>query len=87
MIVVLAGTAGITVEFKDSMIGVIQDKFGEDTKIIRIGKDRCLVSIKVQVSSVFWSWLFWFVEEMTVISPEQLREGYKRRVFDAVSVH
>lgn len=44
----------ITIEFMDKLIGVIQDKFGEDTKIIRTGADRCVASIKVQVSPIFW---------------------------------
>lgn len=76
----------ITIEFKDKLIGVIQDKFGEDTKIIRTGVDRCVASIRVQVSPVFWGWLFQFVGEMTIVSPEQLREDYKRRAFDAVNM-
>ena len=31
----------ITIEVKDKLIGVIQDKFGEDTKVMRTGADRC----------------------------------------------
>ena len=76
----------ITIEFKDKLIDVVQDKFGEDTKIIRTGIDRCVASIKIQVSPVFWGWLFQFVGEMTIVSPEQLREDYKRRAFDAVNM-
>jgi len=76
----------ITIEFKDTLIGIIQDKFGEDTKIIRTGKDKCVASIKVQVSPVFWGWVFQFVGEMTIVSPEKLREDYKRRAFDAVNL-
>lgn len=76
----------ITIEFKDKLIDVVLDKFGEDTKIIRTGTDRCVASIKIQVSPVFWGWLFQFVGEMTIVSPEQLREDYKRRAFDAVNM-
>lgn len=47
---------------------------------------RCVASIKVQVSPVFWGWLFQFVGEMTIVSLEQLREDYKRRAFDAVNM-
>ena len=43
----------ITIEFKDKLIGVIQDKFGEDTKIIRTGADRCVASIKVRCHRYF----------------------------------
>ena len=76
----------ITIEFDRKLIGVIQDKFGEDTKIIRTGKDKCVASITVQVSPTFWGWLFQFVGEMTIVSPEQLRDDYKKRIFDAVNM-
>ena len=79
-------TTDITIEFNDNLIGVIQDKFGEDTKIVRTSKERCVASIKVQVSPVFWGWLFQFVGEMSIVSPEQLKEDYKRRIFDAVNM-
>ena len=68
----------ITIEFNDSLIGVIQDKFGEYTKIVRTSKDRCVASIKVQVSPVFWGWIFQFVGEMSIVSPEQLKEDNDR---------
>lgn len=79
-------TTDITIEFDDKLIGVIQDKFGEDTKIVRTSKERCVASIKVQISPVFWGWLFQFVGEMSIVSPEQLREEYKKRIFDAVNM-
>ena len=65
----------ITVEFDDKLIGVIQDKFGEDTKIVRTAPTRCVASLKVQISPVFWGWIFQFIGEMSIVSPE---EGEKR---------
>lgn len=79
-------TTDITIEFDGKLIGVIQDKFGEDTKIVRTSKERCVAFIKVQVSPVFWGWLFQFVGEMSVVAPEQIKEDYKRRIFDAVNM-
>lgn len=79
-------TTDITIEFNDNLIGVIQDKFGEDTKIARTSKERCVASIKVQVSPGFWGWLFQFVGEMSIVSPEQIKDDYKRRIFDAVNM-
>lgn len=76
----------ITIEFDDKLIGVIQDKFGEDTKIVRTSKDRCVASIKVQVSPVFWGWIFQFVGEMSIVSPEVIKNEYKKRIFDAVNM-
>lgn len=76
----------VTIEFDDKLIGVIQDKFGEDTRIVRISQTRCVASIRVQISPVFWGWVFQFVGELSIVSPEQVKEDYKRRIFDAVKM-
>ena len=69
----------VTVEFNDKLIGVVQDKFGEDTKILRTGSDKCAASIQVRESPTFWGWLFQFVGEMSILSPEPLMEEYRNR--------
>lgn len=42
----------ITEEFKDKLDVVLQDECGEETKVIRMEVDRCVVSLKVQASLV-----------------------------------
>jgi predicted DNA-binding transcriptional regulator YafY len=69
----------IVIEFKDSLIGVVFDKFGEDTKMMRSGEHKCVASVKVQISPVFWGWLFQFAGEMKVLSPETLVQECKQR--------
>ncbi len=69
----------VALEFQDSLIGAIFDKFGEDTPMIRCGDHKCIATVKVQVSPVFWGWLFQFVGEMTLLSPPHLVEAYKAR--------
>lgn len=73
------GAVDIVIEFKDSLIGVVFDKFGEDTKMIRSGEHKCVATVKVQTSPVFWGWLFQFAGEMRVLSPETLVQEYKQR--------
>lgn len=50
----------ITIQFSDKLIGVVYDKFGEDTKMVRINENNCVASVKVQISPTFWGWLFQF---------------------------
>lgn len=69
----------IVIEFKDTLIGVVFDKFGEDTQMMRCGGDKCVATVKVQLSPVFWGWLFQFAGEMRLLSPEYLIEEYKNR--------
>ena len=76
-------TEDITIEFDNNLIGVVQDKFGEDTKIVRTSSEKCVASINAQVSPTFWGWLFQFVGEMKIISPETLMEEYKKRAKEA----
>ena len=66
----------VVLEFDDKLIGVEYDKFGEDTKMIRAG-DKCIATVKVQISPVFWGWLFQFAGQMKVLSPDTVIADYK----------
>ena len=70
----------ITIQFSDKLIGVVYDKFGEDTKMVRINENNCVASVKVQISPTFWGWLFQFGKQMTVISPEGVINEYRQRL-------
>ena len=68
----------VTLELDDKLIGVIYDKFGEDTKIVRTGETMVAASVKVQVSPTFFGWLFQFAGEMKILSPDKVIEEYKK---------
>ena len=67
----------VVLEFDAKLIGVVYDKFGEDTKMIRSG-DKCIATVKVQISPVFWGWLFQFAGQMKVLSPDTVIADYKK---------
>lgn len=67
----------VVLEFRDSLIGVVFDKFGENTKMLRSGENKCIATVKVQLSPVFWGWLLQFPGEMRILSPEPVIEAYK----------
>ena len=67
----------VVLEFDAKLIGVVYDKFGEDTKMIRSG-DKCIATVKVQISPVFWGWLFQFAGQMKVLSPDAVIADYKK---------
>lgn len=69
----------LVIEFSDELIGTVFDKFGEDTKMIRSGEHKCVATVKVQISPVFWGWLFQFAGDMKILSPEELAAEYKER--------
>ncbi len=69
----------IVLEFSSELIGVVHDKFGEDTKMLRSAPDKCIAAVKVQISPTFWGWLFQFAEQMAIISPLSLIKEYHER--------
>lgn len=69
----------ITIQFDQKLIGVVYDKFGEDTKMIRLNADSCVATVKVRVSPTFWGWIFQFGKQMKITSPENMIEEYKNK--------
>lgn len=69
----------VVLEFDRSLIGAVYDRFGEGTKMMTTSSSKCIASVKVQVSPVFWGWLFQFAGEMQILSPAHLIEEYKSR--------
>lgn len=69
--------ADIVLEFNDSLIGVIYDRFGEATRMIRSVEGKCVATVKVQLSPVFWGWLFQFAGEMKILSPDSVIAKFK----------
>lgn len=68
----------VTLELDDKLIGVIYDKFGEDTKIVRTGETTVAASVKVQISPTFFGWLFQFAGQMKVLSPDKVISDYRK---------
>ena len=67
----------IVLEFDRSLIGVVYDRFGEGTKMMTTSETKCVASVKVQISPVFWGWLFQFAGQMKVISPDGVATAYR----------
>lgn len=69
----------VVLEFDDNLIGVVFDKFGESTPMMRMGQEKCVATVKVRVSPTFWGWLFQFAGEMRVLSPQWVIDGYRQQ--------
>ena len=73
-------TVEVVLEFSDNLIGAVYDKFGEDIKMTRVAYDKCTAAVKVQVSPVFWGWLFQFGKQMRISFPEALDDEYRLQI-------
>lgn len=69
----------VVLQFASNLIGVVYDKFGESTKMIRVNENTCIATVKIQVSPTFWGWLFQFAGQMKILSPDKLAQEYIRR--------
>ena len=70
----------VTLQFNNDLIGVVFDKFGEDTKMIRVGENACVATVKVQISPAFWGWVLGFAGQMKILSPENAVSEYKTQI-------
>lgn len=70
----------IVLEFDRSLIGAVYDRFGEGTKMMATSESKCIASVKVQISPVFWGWLFQFGNQMKILSPSPLVNMYAEKV-------
>lgn len=66
----------VVLEFDRSLIGVVYDRFGESTKMIASGDHKCIATLKVRISPVFWGWLFQFAGQMRILSPDSAAQAY-----------
>lgn len=69
----------VLLEFSRNLIGSVYDKFGEGTKMMASGEGKCVATVRVQVSPVFWGWVFQFAGEMNILSPAHIVQEYKQR--------
>lgn len=70
----------VELEFDDTLIGVVFDKFGENTPMRRCPSGHCVATVDVQISPVFWGWLFQFGKQMQILSPNSVIEMYNQTV-------
>ncbi len=68
----------VEIRFTNNLVGVVLDRFGKDTAIIK-EKDgeHFRICIKVDVSKQFYSWLLGFPGECEVLSPQEIRDDLR----------
>ena len=66
----------VTMQFDNTLIGVVYDKFGKDVGVRKADENSFIISVKVAVRSSFYGWLFQFGKMATIISPDTVRLNY-----------
>lgn len=70
----------VMLEFDDKLIGVVYDKFGEDTTMRRTGEHTCMAAVTVQISPTFFGWLAQFGTKIQISAPEIVISRYKEHI-------
>lgn len=65
---------GIVMEFDESLVGVVVDRFGRDVPISSAKDGKFTAHLKVAVSPAFLSWVFQFGAKAKIISPPSVAE-------------
>ena len=69
----------VTLEFKESLIGAIVDRFGKDI-IIHKKDDIYQTSVEVMCSGHFLGWIFSLGNDIEILAPQNVRNLYVEKV-------
>jgi len=70
----------VTLRGRANMVGVVLDRFGQDTMLIPDGEDHFTVTLPVMVSPQFFGWLFGLEGDVEIIRPQRVVEEYRARL-------
>ena len=66
----------VTLRCRHHLLDQMIDKFGEGIEIHNIQKMTFDITVPVAVSGTFFAWVIQFTREMTIVAPENIRQGY-----------
>lgn len=64
----------VSLQFSNSLVGVVIDRFGKDVIIIKADDEHFIVRVSVAVSPTFLSWVIGFGSNAKVISPSSVAD-------------
>lgn len=67
----------VTIMFKNSLVGVVYDRFGMDIPILKSDDENFACRVKVAVSPQFLSWVMSFGSDAKVLSPKEVIDDLK----------
>lgn len=77
----------VVLEFDNSLINVVIDRFGKEVKIFAKTEDRFRISVEVATSSNFFGWLLMFGEKVRIVEPEHLVENIKEYLMKIIAIY
>ena len=74
---------GITLEFHESMVGVLIDRFGKDIIILPTKEEGWFeTNVEVAVSRQFYGWLYALGASVKITGPDRVVKEWKKQLKD-----
>lgn len=70
----------VELEFDNSLINVVIDRFGSKVIINKVNENRFRIKADVEISPTFWGWLFTFGTNAKVVGPEKIVDMAKQKI-------
>ncbi len=74
----------VTLRCRNTLAGVMIDRFGRDTPFTDITDTHFTAHIKVQTSPIFLTWLMNFGQDVKILSPEPMKKEFVRIAKEAL---
>ena len=72
--------AKVRLRVRDSMAGIVLDRFGQETMLVPGNDGTFTVTVQVVVSPQFWGWVFALGDGVEVCSPDWAVENFKEHL-------
>lgn len=66
----------VRLRFRESMIGVVADRFGKDIFVREDGEGFFVIDVKVALSPQFFGWVFGLSDRVQIVSPQSAVQQY-----------
>ena len=70
----------LRLRFRRHLAGAVMDRFGQELTLVPEGEDCFTCTVTVSVSPQFYGWLFGLGEDVQILAPESVREGYRSQL-------
>lgn len=75
--------ADVTLRFPNELMGPVFDKFGAGVNVFRLSDNLLEAEVSVQLSPVFYGWVFQFGGQMRILGPKKAVKEYRSAVLKA----
>lgn len=77
----------ITLQFDNSLVGVVLDRFGADVEIRKADEESFTVTVEALVSPPLLGWIFSFGNKVRILEPELLAQRMRENATECAAVY